>query len=331
MLLLGDHKQLPAFSLIPTADTNHTQSLMERVIKGFTPSCPDVMLVEQYRMPPDVCKMVSSLFYNGKLVTASCKARSKGKSTLPALQWIDSSSKEEKLEGRSIQNSGECEQIKLLLSKLTGSLGGKTVAVLTFYRAQCELLEAELKEFDFVEVVTTDSVQGYVACTSCASVAYTHSHSREFDVVVLSCVRTGNDIGFVKDIPRMCVALSRAQEAVYIFGDPKALCTNQNWKEVFTYSKLTPAERSSRTVASAAGPVRITERECDALPPPDYMMPGMRARMRPHTAEADENCFVFYDPVQAQRVCPHPPPPHLPPPLEHRVSLCLPHGTKPRR
>ncbi|KAF0687333.1 hypothetical protein As57867_020845, partial [Aphanomyces stellatus] len=73
-----------------------------------------------------------------------------------------------------------------------------------------------------VDVVTVDAMQG-----------------READVVVLSCVRTDGQVGFLSNRPRINVALSRAKEALYIVGHGPTLRSNADWRKVLAHPSVT--------------------------------------------------------------------------------------------
>jgi len=90
------------------------------------------------------------------------------------------------------------------------------VVLITFYGGQKALLQALLatagRGLGRVPVVTVDAMQG-----------------REAQVIILSCVRTGDGLGFLADPRRICVALSRAREALVVVGDARALSRNRTW------------------------------------------------------------------------------------------------------
>ncbi|KAJ9461569.1 Regulator of nonsense transcripts 1-like protein [Diplonema papillatum] len=299
LLLLGDHKQLPAFSLINGSDTNHAQSLMERLVK-VSPS-EKVMLTEQYRMHPHICKLVSHLFYDKRLLTAAKRKKAglaKKANGLQPLTWVDHTTKEEKPEGQSFSfvNHGEVEMVKQIILSLTRNKKVNkdiSIAAMAFYRAQCALMTEELKGLN-VEVATVDSVQG-----------------REFDVVILSCVRSNKDrdIGFLRDLPRMCVSLSRAREALYIVGDAKTLTCNPNWKMVHNY--ITAPNKDKYQLDAAIGDTSVV-REGGIVP--DHIVPRSRPQAQSNAGNAsstnadgsaarkdDDDFFVYYDPVAARR------------------------------
>jgi superfamily I DNA and/or RNA helicase len=99
------------------------------------------------------------------------------------------------------------------------------VNVISFHKPQMFAIRQQLEvvglmRSGLVDVITVDSMQG-----------------READVVVLSCVRTGDNIGFLKDHKRLNVALSRAKEILYIVGDHDTLKAygSLSWKRALAH------------------------------------------------------------------------------------------------
>ncbi|CAK4473014.1 unnamed protein product [Aphanomyces euteiches] len=72
-----------------------------------------------------------------------------------------------------------------------------------------------------VDAITVDAMQG-----------------READVVVLSCVRTDNKIGFLRNPNRLNVAISRAKEALYIVGHLPTLRSDEMWRKLLNHDLL---------------------------------------------------------------------------------------------
>lgn len=105
------------------------------------------------------------------------------------------------------------------------------ITILTFYNGQRKLILRALKENklfqgQYTKVVTVDSYQG-----------------EENEVVILSLVRSNeaDNIGFLANENRVCVALSRAKRGFYIFGNAESLAiTNGLWWEVSRIMRKTP-------------------------------------------------------------------------------------------
>ncbi|CAF0735561.1 unnamed protein product [Adineta ricciae] len=93
----------------------------------------------------------------------------------------------------------------------------KTIAVITPYKAQVRLLGQHLPPY--IEVMTVDSAQG-----------------KEKDIVILSCVRSGGSIGFLDDMNRVNVMLTRSKKALYVFGNLSQLASqHESWKEFLAH------------------------------------------------------------------------------------------------
>lgn len=105
----------------------------------------------------------------------------------------------------------------LKLNKVTHHV---SVAVITPYREQRSILKATFQSIcgakgaKDVAIETIDSYQG-----------------RQVDVVILSCVRAGSSggLGFVNDIRRLNVAITRARRSLWILGALSTLRNNKEW------------------------------------------------------------------------------------------------------
>ena len=207
MIMFGDQQQLPPFTRM--RGNAAPTSALERIARAL----PDgvQMLRIQYRMPREICELLSERLYDGQLETSG---RLKAHSNLPAICWIDHLYHEQK-DSTSLYNDEEIAVVcnlletRKYLSPEELSKNAETVAVITFYRAQAHRLNEELQHrHKAANVMTVDSAQG---C--------------EADYVIISCVRsnTGGAIGHVADTRRINVALSRAKKQVIVVGDSKTL------------------------------------------------------------------------------------------------------------
>mmetsp|Transcript_20182 Transcript_20182/g.42265 ORF Transcript_20182/g.42265 Transcript_20182/m.42265 type:complete len:682 (+) Transcript_20182:325-2370(+) len=202
LVLVGDHKQLPPFSNM----RRDPVSFMERCADAFDQqkkkheeaACEYTMLNKQYRMTPRLCDIVSTLFYDSKLITDS--SISKRENDVYWLRLHQQKKKEEKV-GNSFVNYGEVKLVVSAVKKVMNKTN--TIKVITFYKSQCKKLEVDLKRFPNVKVCTVDSAQG-----------------SEADIVIISCVRNNEDgdIGFLRREKRVNVAISRAKEQLIIIG-----------------------------------------------------------------------------------------------------------------
>ncbi|CAF1182567.1 unnamed protein product [Adineta steineri] len=88
------------------------------------------------------------------------------------------------------------------------------IAIITPYKAQVRLLRSYLPSY--IEIMTVDSSQG-----------------KEKDIVIISCVRSGGNIGFLNDMHRMNVMLTRSKYALYVFGNLTQLANQHAGWEAF--------------------------------------------------------------------------------------------------
>lgn len=245
-LLVGDPQQLPATTLASgAAGLAYGQSLLERVYRAGM----DVQLLNtQYRMHPAISSFPRRYFYSGRLkdddsVQGEHRARpfhrDPIKPKLGPYVFLDISEGEERRsrDDRSIFNTSEAELASLIYTKLkkgypsdllfspSGKAPGSSTGfgVITPYKRQMQELRQSFERNGIptgdVEIDTVDSFQG-----------------REKDVVIFSCVRTAaaeRGIGFVRDVRRMNVGLTRARSTLIILGSAHALAEGSNdWAEL---------------------------------------------------------------------------------------------------
>ncbi|KAK9868262.1 hypothetical protein WJX84_007623 [Apatococcus fuscideae] len=231
VVLVGDPKQLPATVLSRAAQAKLlSQSLFERLQQA---GHGVVMLSEQYRMHPAISMWPSLFFYERKLLDGpelrdgSCRrAPWHSRPCFPPLAFFDCQEGRERSgagAGGSLSNSTEAELAAKLLAGLLKRHGEdvREVALLTPYRAQLGILRrAAQRELDekallTVTFATVDGFQG-----------------KEADVVIFSCVRASGEaskIGFLADVRRMNVGLTRARRSLWVIGHRKTLLSCAPW------------------------------------------------------------------------------------------------------
>ncbi len=170
-----------------------------------------ITLNMQYRMHPLLGGLVSDVFYKPHNESFESPLKEEHfKHNLRILDnkpcaWIDVKNPKEKrnADGYYYRES-EITAIKECLDLFMKDEPDFTFGVITFFSEQKKLLEQALKGYANLEIGTVDSFQG-----------------KEFDVVFLSSVRTRHTegFGFLKDSPRLCVALSRQKRALIVAGD----------------------------------------------------------------------------------------------------------------
>ncbi len=177
-----------------------------------------ITLNKQYRMHPLLGGLVSGVFYKpyGEDFESPSLEEKPFKHNLldnKPLAWIDvKNTKEERNADGSYYRESEIAAIKEYLDLFMKDEPNFTFGVITFFSEQKRRLEQALKGYANLEIGTVDSFQG-----------------KEFDVVFLSSVRTHHTegFGFLKDSPRLCVALSRQKRALIVVGDREKFETTE--------------------------------------------------------------------------------------------------------
>lgn len=242
LALAGDHCQLPPTVISPQAAAEgFGVSLMERLMDWDGPVNARRLGV-QYRMHQDIMAFSSQEFYEGSLEAAP-SVRAHRLCDLPGVQpnaltetpvlFVDTAgasydeSGEPDGDSRLNQLEGElvCQKVRALLA---AGVAQTDIAVITPYAAQARWLRERLKLAD-VEVDTVDGFQG-----------------REKEAVVVSLVRSNREgeIGFLSDVRRMNVALTRARRKLIVVGDSATVTAHPFYQRLVTYFEAIGAYQS---------------------------------------------------------------------------------------
>ncbi|KAJ3678320.1 hypothetical protein LUZ60_002123 [Juncus effusus] len=237
-VLVGDPQQLPATVISKAAGTLlYSRSLFERFQQA---GCPTMLLSVQYRMHPQIRDFPSRYFYQGRLTDSESIVNLPDELyykdfLLKPYVFYDITHGRESHRGGSVsyQNVHEAQFALRLyehLMKFVKSNGnGKkvTVGIITPYKLQLKCLQREFEEVLRTEegkdiyINTVDAFQG-----------------QERDVIIMSCVRASNHgVGFVADIRRMNVALTRARRALWVVGNANALMQSEDWAALIDDAK----------------------------------------------------------------------------------------------
>lgn len=219
LVLVGDPEQLPATVKSQKAKKNSLQSSMFKRMYDALSACqragePSLiqMLQTQYRMHREIMQWPSNYFYGGGL---ACGPQKRDCGLKPyALLDLDG---KETVQGSQIWNEAEAKYLSLVVKSIFDHRRARNesvnISVITFYSRMRQAIEHELRSLGFnrphcptIVVNTIDSFQG-----------------SESDIVLISCVRTGKNIGFLSHSERLNVALTRARQALYIVGKLAAL------------------------------------------------------------------------------------------------------------
>lgn len=237
VVMAGDHFQLPpTIKSAAAAGEGLAVTLMEKNVKLH----PDavILLEEQYRMNEKIMRFSSGEFYEGRLKADQSVAH---KVLFPGddpLLFIDTAGCgfDEEQEGTSTFNREECAFLcKHLLTQIAtldeyySKEQFPSIAVISPYQEQIRLLREQLKGYpeiaalgDRVAVNTIDSFQG-----------------QERDMVYISMARSNprGEIGFLADVRRMNVAMTRAKQKLVIVGDSSTLGQANFYKDFIAYAE----------------------------------------------------------------------------------------------
>ena len=237
VILAGDHCQLPpTIKCIEAARGGLGRTLLEKVVlhKPETMS----LLKIQYRMHEDIMRFPSRWFYHDELEAApEVKYRGILDFDTP-VSWIDTSELDlqEKAvaEGTGRLNTGEAELLVRELKNYMERIGIRRIleehidfGVISPYRAQVHYLRHLLKKEPFFRpcrrLITVHTVDGF--------------QGQERDVIMISLVRANEkgQIGFLRDLRRMNVAITRARMKLLILGEAVTLTRHPFYRELYEY------------------------------------------------------------------------------------------------
>jgi ATP-dependent RNA/DNA helicase IGHMBP2 len=245
VILAGDHCQLPpTIKSAEAAKDGLSTTLLEKCA-ALHPEAV-VLLEEQYRMNEAIMGFSSNVFYEGRLkANIAVAQRLLFEGDMP-VSFIDTAGCgfDEQQQATSLANPEEAAFLLKHLARLTAGLNPAdfpTIAVIAPYKEQIRILNEqlaahpELIQFtDYIAVNTVDSFQG-----------------QERDVVYISMTRsnTEGEIGFLSDIRRMNVALTRARKKLVVIGDSSTLTRLPFYANFIDYAEGLNAYESAWTYA----------------------------------------------------------------------------------
>lgn len=223
VVMAGDHWQLP-----PTVKSKEAEkeglakTIFERTIKAYD---IDSMLETQYRMHPQIVTFSNHYFYEGKLNSAEMIHQRRQLYDEP-VSFIDTAgcgySEKINPETLSTYNEDEAHFVLQRLDQLITEGGQEfkklSIGVIAPYRAQTERLRKKITHYDWYKElesnITINSVDAF--------------QGQERDVILMSLVRSNDDgvIGFLGDVRRMNVAMTRARHLLLMVGDSATLSSN---------------------------------------------------------------------------------------------------------
>lgn len=229
-VLAGDHLQLPPTVLSPEAQAL-SLSLFERLAAAHPEAM--VTLAEQHRMNEKIMRYPSDALYQGKLRAHPAVAHHAIDDA--PLQMIDTAGRgfeeETPEDSESKRNDGEAELAASEVRKLLAAgVRAQDVAVISPYDAQVQKIRQLLADVADLEIDTVDGFQG-----------------REKEAVVVSLVRSNDagELGFVADIRRINVALTRARKKLIVIGDSATVARHPFHAGFVKYAESIGAWRSA--------------------------------------------------------------------------------------
>ncbi|KAK4236337.1 SEN1 N terminal-domain-containing protein [Achaetomium macrosporum] len=236
-ILVGDPKQLPPTVLSQSAARyGYDQSLFVRMQKNHG---KDVHLLDmQYRMHPEISRFPSKEFYEGLLQDGADMAKLRLQPwhqsvLLGPYRFFDvKGSQERGPKNQSLVNEEEIRVAMQLYRRFRMDYSNvdlkAKIGIITPYKAQLIRLRQRFTEkygeeiTEEIEFNTTDAFQG-----------------RECEIIIFSCVRASSTggIGFMTDIRRMNVGLTRAKSSLWILGDSRALVQGEFWAKLIEDAK----------------------------------------------------------------------------------------------
>jgi len=237
VILAGDHCQLPpTIKSVAALKAGLGKTLMERIVETHPEAV--TLLKIQYRMNEDIMRFSSNYFYDGQLESSpTVKYRSILDLDIP-MEWIDTSDHlfKEEFVGESFGriNKEEAELTLNTLQQYFERIGKQRlleehidVGIISPYRAQVQYLRRLLMKQEFfkpfrrqISINTVDGFQG-----------------QERDIIVVSMVRANEEgqIGFLRDLRRMNVAITRARMKLIILGDMPTLTHHPFYRQLWQY------------------------------------------------------------------------------------------------
>ena len=236
VILAGDHCQLPpTVKSIEAVNGGLGKTLMEKIVENQPQTV--TLLQVQYRMNEDIMRFSSNWFYDGRV---QCAPEVHSRSILDldtAITWIDTAGEyREEFVGESFGriNRDEAALTLATLQSYFERIGRERivderidVGIISPYRAQVQYLRRLLKKSEYfkplrrqISVNTVDGFQG-----------------QERDVIMISLVRSNDDgqIGFLRDLRRMNVAMTRARMKLFVLGDATTMTRHPFYNKLYHY------------------------------------------------------------------------------------------------
>lgn len=244
VVLAGDHQQLPpTIKCYEAMRQGLGKTLMERIVDN-QPNAVSLLKV-QYRMNDAIMKFSSDWFYDGKVESdKSVQNRSVLDYETP-IMWIDGNElveeddeidfKEQFIgENHGRINKAEAELVLATLKDYIQKIGKERfieerldVGIISPYKVQTQYIRQQIRKREefklFRSLISVNTVDGF--------------QGQERDIILISLVRSNDQgqIGFLNDLRRMNVAMTRARMKLIIFGNKETLCHHPFYRKLIEY------------------------------------------------------------------------------------------------
>lgn len=270
VILAGDHRQLPPTVKCPEALHGGLDRTLMQSIAENKPATVSLLRV-QYRMNDAIMQFPNRFFYHGLLQSAPDVKYRGILDWDTAVEWIDTASpealapyarptnleaaapteataagtaltkavaygEEQAPDGLSRINRPEAELTLNVLRRYFNKIGHKRVlderldtGIISPYKGQVHLLRALLRRDPFFKpfrhLITINTVDGF--------------QGQERDIILISLVRSNEtgEIGFLRDLRRMNVAITRARMKLILLGHAPTLCRSDFYRRLFEYAE----------------------------------------------------------------------------------------------
>ena len=253
VVLAGDHCQLPpTVKSIAALKAGLGKTLMERIVEMHPEAV--TLLKIQYRMNDDIMRFSSNYFYGGQVESApEVRFRSILDMDIP-MTWIDTSAFADSVSNDNVSdgsavgafkeefvgesfgriNKAEAELTLLALQNYFDKIGKQRllderidVGIISPYRAQVQYLRRLLMKREYFKpfrrLISVNTVDGF--------------QGQERDIIVISLVRSNDEgqIGFLRDLRRMNVAITRARMKLIILGNAPTMTRHPFYRQLWQY------------------------------------------------------------------------------------------------
>lgn len=244
VVLAGDHCQLPpTVKNLAALKAGLGKTLMERIVDN-KPDCVTLLRV-QYRMREEIMRFSSDYFYGGRVETAPEVHHRSILDFDDPFTFVDTAPLEaldaeglfkEQFVGETYGrvNRGEAHLTLSVLQDYLDKIGKQRilderidVGLISPYRAQVQYLRQLIRKREYFKpyrhLITVNTVDGF--------------QGQERDVILISMVRSNDDgqIGFLRDLRRMNVAITRARMKLIVLGNAETLTRHPFYKRLYEY------------------------------------------------------------------------------------------------